>query len=107
MAKWYGKVGYIVNEEVQPGIWQNRAIEKPYFGDTLSNTSKWSSAGKVNDDLDVALKISIMADPFADQNLQSIKYVEYMGSMWEVSTIDPQPPRLVLTMGGVYNGEQA
>lgn len=107
MAKWYGNVGYIVNEEVRPGIWSPQVIEKPYYGDTLSNTSKWSSAGKVNDDLDVALKISIMADPFANQNLQSIKYVEYMGFKWKVTAINPEPPRLVLTMGGVYNGPQA
>ena len=106
MAKWYGKVGYIINEEVEPGVWDTKTTELPYFGDTLSGASKWSPAGKVNDDLNVTSKISIMADPFAIQHFSSIKYVEFMGAMWDVTTIEPQPPRLILTVGGLYAEDQ-
>lgn len=105
MAKWYGKVGYIINEETQPGVWAPTPTERSYFGDLLSNMSKWSSAGKVNDDLNVANKVSIVADPFAYQNFQSIKYVEFMDALWNVTTIEPQYPRIILTVGGVYNGQ--
>ena len=104
MAKWYGKVGYIKNEETEPGVWEPVVTELPYFGDLLSGMSKWSPSNKVNDDLNVANKISIVADPFAYQNFSRIKYVEFMGSLWEVSSIEPQHPRLILTVGGVYNG---
>lgn len=104
MAKWHGKVGYMITEEVEPGVYLPTPTEKPYFGDLLSGMSKWSPAGKVNDDLNVANKISIVADPFAYQNFSTIKYVEFMGALWNVTTIEPQYPRLILTVGGVYNG---
>lgn len=105
MAKWYGKVGYIIQEEVEPGVWIPTPTERSYYGDLLSGMSKWSSANKVNDDLNVANKVSIMADPFANQHFSHIKYVEFMGALWNVTTIEPQPPRLILTVGGVYNGQ--
>lgn len=108
MAKWYGKVGYITTKEVSPGVCLPKPIERQYFGDLMSGmTSRWSPAGKVNDDLNVSNKISIVADPFAYQNFHSIRYVEFMGSNWSVSNVEVQSPRLILTVGGVYNGEQA
>ena len=107
MAKWYGKVGYVTTEETEPGIWATKVTEVLYSGDLLKNISKWVTSNKVNDDLNVANQISIIADPFAYQNFSSIKYVEFMGAMWEVSSAEVQYPRLILTVGGVYNGEQA
>lgn len=105
MAKWYGKVGYIVTRETEPGIWEPAVTERNYFGDLLSNVSKWSTSSKVNDDLNVANRISIVADPFAYENFSSIKYIEYMNALWEVSSAEVQYPRIILTVGGVYNGE--
>lgn len=107
MAKWYGKVGYIITEETEPGYWEPKSVEKPYFGDVIKNISKWSPSNKVNDDRDISSQISIVADPFAYQNFSAIKYVEFMGAFWEVTSIEPQYPRLILTVGGVYNGTQA
>lgn len=105
MAKWYGKVGYIINEEVEPGVWVGKPTERNYYGDLMSGMSKWSPSGGVNDDLNVSNKISIMSDPFANQHFSSIKYVEFMGSLWNVTTVEPQFPRLILQVGGVYNGQ--
>ena len=107
MAKWYGKIGYIKTEEVEPGIWKPQVTERQYFGDILRVSSKWSTSSKVIDDLNVSNQISIVADPFALQNFQSIKYVEFMGALWDVTSVEIQYPRLILTVGGVYNGEQA
>lgn len=107
MAKWYGKIGYIKTEEVEPGIWSPQITERQYFGDILRVSSKWSTSSKVIDDLNVSNQISIVADPFALQNFQSIKYVEFMGALWDVTSVEIQYPRLILTVGGVYNGEQA
>ena len=50
-------------------------------------------------------KISILADPFAYQNFSNIKYVEYMDALWNVESIEVQQPRLILNVGGVYNGQ--
>lgn len=108
MARWYGKIGYITTEEVQPGVWApSTPTERSYDGDILSNTSRWMTTDKVNDDLNVSNRISIVADPFAYQNFHSIKYAEFMGIFWEVSNVEVQYPRLILTVGGVYNGERA
>lgn len=109
MAKWYGRVGYVTTEE-DPGTgnWLPKATEIPYSGDLLSNTSRYANGSKVNEDITLANRIRIVADPFAGHNYSTIKYVEYMGVMWEVSSIDAsQYPGLVLILGGVYNGPQA
>lgn len=105
MAKWHGKVGYVKTENTKPGVWEPKITERPYFGDLLSNSSRWSSSNKVNDDLNIANKISIVADPFAYDNFSAIKYVEFMGALWEVSTAEVQYPRIILTVGGVWNGK--
>lgn len=107
MAKWYGKVGYIVTDNTKPGVWEPKVTERPYYGDLLKNISKWSTTNKVNDDLNVANQISIVADPFAYQNFSAIRYVEFMGAFWGVTSAEVQYPRIILTVGGVWNGEQA
>lgn len=106
MAKWYGKVGYMTTENTRPGVWEPKVVERPYSGDVLSNMVKRSETNKVNDDLNVANRISIVADPFAYENFSALKYVEFMGALWEVSTAEVQYPRIILTVGGVYNGKR-
>lgn len=106
MAKWYGKVGYITTVETEPGMHKAIPVERPYYGDTMTFSSKWTRTDKVNSDLDITTKISIVADPFAYDNFHAIKYVEFMGAMWDVTSVEPQYPRLVLYVGGVYNGER-
>lgn len=104
MAKWYGKVGYVITEEVEPGVHSSTPSARNYYGDLLNVMSRWSANNQVNDNLNVSNKISIVADPFAIQNFSSIKYVEFMGALWNVTSVEPQLPRLILTVGGVYNG---
>ena len=105
MAKFYGPVGYAETVETTPGVWNNVITERNYYGDIISFTNKWSeSSDSTNDDLGIDSQISIVADPFAYQNIPSIKYVEYMGVKWKVKNVNPRYPRLVLTIGGVYNG---
>ncbi len=109
MAKWYGKVGYAESVESAPGVFKETITVRNYSGDVIRNSSRWStSSDSTNDDLIVNNQISIVADPFAYQNFHSIKYIEFMGTKWKVTTVDAsQRPRLILTLGGVYNGQQA
>lgn len=108
MGKWHGEIGYVSTVETSPGIWEEAVTKRNYYGDVIKNTSRWStSSDSTNDNLNINNQISIVADPFAYQNFQSIRYVEFMGTKWKVSNIDVQYPRLLLTLGGVYNGEQA
>lgn len=103
MARYYGKVGYALTEETAPGVWSETFTEREYYGDEIRNYRRLEPAGKVNDNITIANNISIVADPFAMENFHAIRYAEYMGTMWEVSSVEVQYPRLILTLGGVYN----
>lgn len=107
MAKFYGAIGYTVTEETKPGIWKEQITERMYFGDLIRNTRKLQSTDQLNDDINVANEVSIVADPFANENFHLMKYVEFMGAKWKITSVEVQYPRLILTVGGVYNGKQA
>lgn len=103
MAKYYGKIGFVSTEETEPGIWEEISTERLYFGDLIRNTRRLESSSKINSDLNISNQISILADPYLNNNLQRIRYVEFMGTKWRVETVDVQYPRLILSLGGVYN----
>ena len=105
MAKFYGNIGYIKTVEVDPGIWEEQTIEEPAYGDLIRNTSRYQSSGGVNDDININNNISIIADPFANENFQHMRYVVFMGTKWKITNIEVQYPRLILSLGGVYNGK--
>ena len=106
MAKWYGKVGYSETVETAPGVWMPQDTVCEYYGDVLRNTTRWSgNSNSTNDNLTVTTQISIVADAFAIMKSHTIKWIEFMGAKWSVDSVDPtQPPRLILTLGGVWNG---
>lgn len=113
MAKFYGIVGYSSIEEKEPGVWAEIGIvEKKYSGDILKNYRKFENTGEVNDDLTITNEISIIADPYATENFFNMKYFKFIfpkiGGIWKISNVDlADNPRLKLTLGGLYNGEQA
>ena len=105
MTKWYGPIGYAISTETRPGVWKDRIEEHEYYGDIVRNTSRWTtSQDSTNDDLNISNQISIIADPFANNNIHSMKYVRFMGANWKITNVEPRYPRLILTMGGVWNG---
>lgn len=105
MAKFYGPVGYAEQVQTAPGVWQEQIVEHFYSGDLLRNQMRYQSADKLNDDLNIANEVSILADPFAMKNSGKMRYVGFQGSLWKISSIEVQYPRLILTIGGVYNGQ--
>jgi len=108
MAKWYGKIGYAELVETIPGVWSEQITERAYFGDAIRNTRLLQNSGQVNDNVNVGNQISIVADPYANQNFHAMRYVEFMGNNWKITNVDVQFPRLILTVGGLYHdGEQA
>ena len=106
MAKFYGKVGYIQTVESEPGYWEEKAIERDYYGDITRNTSRYQNGGQVNDNIVINNILSIVADPYANENFQHMRYVEWMGAKWKITNVEVQYPRLLLTLGGVYNEYQ-
>lgn len=105
MSKYFGKIGFGVTEETRPGVYEQKITVKEYYGDIVRNSRRLENGGKVNDDLNINMNLSIVADPFAYQNFHQLKYVEYMGAKWKATSVEPQFPRLIITLGGVYNGE--
>ena len=105
MAKWFGKVCYSETVETAPGVWTPQDTVREYYGDIKRNSTRWNvNSESTNDDLTVNVQISIVADPFAIDKFYSIKWIECMGTKWKVTSVEPQFPRLLLTLGGVYNG---
>lgn len=107
MAKYYGKIGFVETVETEPGIWDEQIVERPYYGDLTRNTSRYQNSSGVNDDINISNNISIIADPYANENFHHMRYAEFMGAKWKITNIEVVRPRLILTIGGVYNGEQA
>lgn len=105
MAKYHGEIGYkLKNQEIRPGYWDDVIIEKTYRGDIIRDTRRWSPTDQVTEDLTLNNSISILADAFAYQNFHSIIYIKWMGSLWKIQHVEVQRPRLILMIGGIYNG---
>lgn len=94
-------------EETEPGIFEERAEARRYYGDVIRNTRRYENGQWLHDNLNVTNQISILADAYAQNNFFAMRYISWMGSLWEISSIDVQRPRLILTIGGVYNGPRA
>ena len=103
MAKFYGNIGFAESVETEPGVWVQEVTSRPYYGDLVRNFRKLENSGGVNDNIYIYNEISIVSDPYANQNFHLIKYVEFMGTKWKVSNVEVQYPRLILTVGGLYN----
>lgn len=104
MAKWDGYIGFGKTVETKPGVWDDIVTPHYYYGDVIRNTRALRSGDQVNDSIVVNNTISIIADPYANQNFHNIRYITFMGTKWKVSNVDVQYPRLILTLGEVYNG---
>jgi hypothetical protein len=104
MTRYSGVVGYGTTEETSPGVWEDVIVEYNYFGDVLRNTRKLTDEEKVNGELSVNNSISIVADAYANSHFFDIEYVSWAGTLWTVTDVEVQSPRLILRLGKVYNG---
>ena len=108
MAKFYGVIGYAETVETSPGVYEEVITERTYSGDFLRNKRRLQSTDQLNDNINVSNEISILSDPFAYQHFHEMRYVELWGTKWKITDVDAtQYPRLILNVGGVYNGQQA
>ncbi len=104
MAKYHGYVGYAIDVEAYPGVWEEQITEHEYYGDVIKNKTSVQQNTTINAGIDIRNNISIIGDPFAYENFYAIRYVSYLGKKWKVSSIEIERPRLILTLGGIYNG---
>lgn len=104
MAKFAGFVGYATQTDDGNGIVTESYVEKKLRGDLLKAVKSYEEGTKVNDDITLSHRISIVADKYAYSNFDKIRYVVLYGVKWKVTSIEIIRPRLVLTVGGVFNG---
>ena len=107
MAKWYGEIGFAETVETKPGVWVEKITKRNYYGDVTRDSRRLQTADKLNDNINISNQISIISDPYANENFHSMRYAFYMGTRWKITDIEVQYPRLNLTLGGVWNGEPA
>lgn len=104
MAKFYGKIGYIVPVEKSKGVFVEEPKTHTYSGDFLRVSSRWEDSGNLNDNLSISNRISIVGDPFAFEHFSAMKYVVLGGAKWAINSVEVSFPRLILSIGGLYNG---
>ena len=107
MAKYYGVIGYAETMETAPGVYEEQITERNYYGELVRNTRRLQTSDQVNDSINIANEISIIADPFATQNFHAMRYIEFMGAKWKITNVEVRYPRLILTIGGLYNGDES
>ena len=108
MSRWYGKIGYASTVETEPGYYEEQITERSYYGEvTRINRSLQNSSVGTNDNINIGNQFSILADPYANDHIYDMRYIEYQGAKWKITNVDVQSPRLILSVGGLYNGEQA
>lgn len=105
MAKFYGVVGYSETKETSPGVWNEDITERKYYGDLIRNIGKFQSSERLNDNINISNEVSIVADPYARDNFHLMRYIRFNenATKWKIISIEVQYPRLILTVGGVYN----
>lgn len=102
MAKWSGNIGFIEEIEDEYGVVTTSPIDRPYIGDWVRNYRRVESGISVNNKVSLSNSLSVVADPYIADNLQNIRYVEYINSKWKVESVEIQYPRIILTLGGEY-----
>ena len=104
MAKFHGSIGFDTGSMSANGIYTETITEREYIGDFLRNSKSWENGQSLNDNLTLSTRVSIVSDPFAYANLPAIKYVKWEGIKWKVTRVELERPRLIMTVGDVYNG---
>lgn len=106
MAKYCGIIGFssTLEKDGNPGVYIPEIVEKKYFGDILEDNRRWEQKDKINDDLNITNRISVIADLFMTANMGAMKYATFMGTKWNIRSVSIAYPRVILSLGGLYNG---
>lgn len=103
MGKCCGFIGLATTEETTPGVWEETIRERRYVGDVLRVSRRLQSTDQTNDDIEVSNEISIVSDPYLCSSINDMRYITWMGNKWKIVKVVVQYPRLILSIGGIYN----
>lgn len=103
--RFYGKIGfYEDSKENSIGVWSENINTRNYYGDILSDNRYWNQTETINDDLIIKNRLSILADSYAFKHFGAMRYVELYDQLWTIKNVEIKRPRIIITLGGVYNG---
>lgn len=105
--KFHGTIGFwIDDEEVDAGVYMPHIVERSgYHGEILRNMRRAQPvSNQQNDDLVVNNQLSILSDLYLQQHWSSVRYVVWNGARLKVTNVEVGYPRIILEVGGVYNG---
>lgn len=106
IMRFHGKIGYGIDVETSPGVYKKQIVEKSYYGDVNRDMRRIQGGETVNPNITINNTISIIAkDDYAYSHFYDIMYVVWRGSKWKVNSVEVQRPRLILSLGELYNGD--
>ncbi len=109
--RFSGAVGYAISEETSPGVFQGVITEIIYHGDVIRNDRRMVAPSQTPPVANVGLALensfSIVGDAHAYANYVNMRYIRWEGNVWEITNVEVHRPRLILTVGGRWNGNTA
>lgn len=108
MAKFYGKIGFGVEREVSPGVYDYDIVEKPYFGEVVRDAYDSVGGTTVLGERKTANAFRIVGDGYSVDHFYDMKYIRWAGRYWEIRQVEVvSRPRMLIRIGGVWNGPTA
>ena len=103
MPKCSGLIGYALAVETRPGVWSEGMTDKPYIGEIVKDNRRIVDQGEVNGSINISNNISIISNRFMLENMAYMRYLTFNNSKWKISSVEIKPPRIIITLGGIYN----
>lgn len=103
MAKCSGKIGFALTVETSPGVFEERIVEKPYKGNITQLNAHVEDENSINSNFRINNNISVVANKYFLENLGHMRYVTYKGLPFKITSFQVIPPRLIFSLGSVYN----
>ena len=102
MAKYYGNIGFATQAETRPGIWEDTVEARPYKGDVLHSGRRYEQSESINDNLVLTNRFSIISDAYLLAHIPELRYLEYQGAKFKITSVELERPRVTISVGGVY-----
>lgn len=103
MAKYSGKIGFAHITGDDESVYTENYVERKVYGELIRNNRRLTGNDKINPDIAITNRITVVADPYSLQNYMRIRYATFRGVKWKVEDVEVAYPRLILSLGGQYH----